>query len=105
MGTMEPSFLGMIAHRSLLLLATATARRVSRAPGSKSGRKTAAECAGKRVVEALPLAEMSRRRAGGWSDFASGAAVMLTAEPLTAALNCTWRRWLAGERRSVLERE
>jgi hypothetical protein len=32
------------------------------------------------------------------------AAVTLTAEPLTVALNCTWRRWLAGERRSVLER-
>src|ERR1035438_1737978 len=104
MGTMEPSFLGMMAHRSRLLRATARARRVSSAPGSKSGRKTAEGYAGRRVVVVWPLAEMSRR-IGDWPDTGSGAAETLTAEPLTAALNCTWRRRLAGESRSVLERE
>src|ERR1039458_10051405 len=97
MGATEPAFLGMMAHRSRLLRATPRARRVSKAPGSKSGMKTAAGCTARRVVETRPLAEMVRNVWGG-SDFGPGSAVTLTAEQLRMALNCTWRRLLAAER-------
>src|ERR1700678_3729457 len=94
-----PDFLGMIAHRPRLFCVTARARRVSKAPGSKSGRKTAPGCDARRVVVLFPLAETLSRICA-----ASGAAVRLTAELLTVALSWTWRRWLAEESRSVLEK-
>src|ERR1035441_2003417 len=99
MGATEPPSLGMMAQRSRLLRETARARRVSKAPGSKSGRKTAVGCGARRVVELWPLAEMLRRI---WA--ASGAAVTLTAELLTVALNWTCLRRLAEVSCSVLER-
>src|ERR1700722_14305242 len=99
MGLMEPAPLGMMAQRPRLLLVTARARMVSNAPGSKSGRKTAAGWAARRVVVLWPLAEMLRRI---WAE--SGAAVTVTAEVLTVAFNWTCLRLFAEVSCSDLER-
>jgi len=64
------------------------------------GNATKAQQAMVAEVAAWPLAEKLSRN---WA--VSGAPVTVTAEPLTEALNCTWRNWLAAERRSVLESE
>lgn len=96
---MEPACLGRIAHTSRLLLVTARVSRVSSAPGSKSGMKTAELWASRRVVLLRPLAEMLTR-----SCAASGAAVTLTAELFTIALSWTWRSWFDDVSCSVLEK-
>ncbi len=87
---MEPASFGRMAQRSRLFWVTASARSVSSAPGSKSGRNTAPGCAASRVVELFPLAEIFSRN---WAE--SGAATTFTASPFTVALNSTCLSWLA----------
>ena len=73
--------------------------RIWRAPGSKSGSRTAAGWNSSRVVTAWPLAEMLSRY---WAE--SDEAVRLTAARLTVALIWAWLRWLVGESCSEFER-
>jgi len=72
--------------------------------GVKVGKENGSGVRGQRVVVVLPLAVMFSSRPGVASVFGLGAAVTVTAESLTMALNWTWRRRSAGERRSDLER-
>ena len=72
-----------------------------KAPGSKSGRKTAAGCGARRVVELRPLAEMLSEKLGG---VGRGGDVDGRAVDDGAQLHVAQAGWPA-ERRSVLERE
>ena len=96
---MEPACLGMMAQRSRLLWATARASRVSSAPGSKSGRKTAAACGARASGGAAAVGgDVEQDLRGVWrGGDVDGRAVDGGAQLHVAS-------WLAEESRSVLER-